>query len=72
MRSFEFDIALSALKTESLYQGRARYLLVESEQGLKLQLPAINFREYVTDRGINGRFRVSIDAHNKILALQKI
>ena len=72
MRNFEFQMALSAQKTQSIYEGQARYILVESEQGLKLQLPAANFRRYVTADGIHGRFRVRIDANNKIQALQKL
>jgi hypothetical protein len=44
MTKFEFDLALSAQQTRSIYEGQARFILVESEQGQKLQLPAINFR----------------------------
>lgn len=72
MRSFEFNMALSAQKTESLYQGQARYLLVESDAGLKLQLPATNFRGYIGADGINGRFRVSIDDQNRIIELIRL
>jgi hypothetical protein len=72
MRSFEFTLALSAQKTRSIYQGQARYILVESDQGLKLQLPAANFRDYVGADGIHGRFSVRIDAGNKILQLRKL
>ncbi|MFT5218901.1 MAG: hypothetical protein ACI9LO_000789 [Planctomycetota bacterium] len=72
MRSFEFDITLSAQRTESLYQGKVAYLVVKSEQGLKLQLPIGNFRRYISEAGIHGRFRVEIDANNKIITLTKI
>jgi len=72
MRNFEFTMALSAQKTQSIYQGQARYIVVESDQGLKLQLPAVNFRSYVTAQGIHGRFKVEIDPDNKIRALRKL
>ena len=72
MREFEFNMALSAKKTARIYEGMARYILVESESGLTLQLPAVNFREYVTANGIHGRFRVRIDTDNRIIALSKI
>lgn len=65
-------MALSASKLQSVYDGQARYILVESDQGLKLQLPASNFRAYVTSDGIHGRFRVQIDDRNKLVALQKL
>lgn len=72
MRQFEFSMALSAEKTRSLYAGRARYILVQSDDGLKLQLPAANFRDFVAADGINGRFFVSIDDDNKIIELRRI
>ena len=72
MRRFDFYMALTAEKTRSIYEGQARYILVESDAGLKLQLPAANFRDYVTVDGIHGRFRVKIDANNKIVSLGKI
>ena len=62
-------MVLSAAETETIYRGQARYILVESNQGLKLQLPAVNFRTDVTSEGIRGRFRVKVDSNNKILTL---
>jgi len=72
MRNYEFDMALSAQKTQAIYEGRARYILVESDQGIKLQLPAVNFYRHVTATGIQGRFNVDIDDDNKIIALRKL
>jgi len=72
MSKFEFTMALSAQQIQAVYRGRARYILVESDEGLKLQLPAANFRNFVTADGIHGRFRVTIDASNKLQALRKL
>jgi hypothetical protein len=72
MPKFEFNIALSADETRAIYEGQARYILVESAQGLKLQLPAVNFRSYVAADGIKGRFSVETDHNNKILAFRKL
>jgi hypothetical protein len=72
MHNFEFDMAISAQQTRAIYEGRARFILVEAEQGLKLRLPAANFRAYVSADGITGRFSVDIDVNNKILALRKL
>ena len=71
-RIFEFSIDLSASKTHHIYQGQARYILVYSDDGVSLQLPAINFRQHVTDAGIQGRFKVEIDDNNKIIQLSLI
>jgi len=72
MPKFEFNMALSAREMRSIYEGQARYILVESDKGLKLQLPAVNFRNFVTTDGIRGRFSVTIDANNKIQELRKL
>lgn len=72
MRIFEFSMALPTQKTRAIYAGRARFILVETDQGLKLQLPAANFLDYVSAEGIQGRFSVSIDDDNKILALRRV
>ena len=72
MPKFEFDMGLSGQQTESIYEGQARFILVESIQGLKLQLPAAKFRAYVSADGITGRFSGEIDGNNRILALRKL
>jgi hypothetical protein len=72
MPKFVFNIALSAQEIRSIYEGQARYILVESDAGLKLQLPAVNFRNFVTTDGIHGRFSVSVDANKKIQELRKL
>ncbi|MCP4433557.1 MAG: DUF2835 domain-containing protein [Gammaproteobacteria bacterium] len=71
-RRFEFNINLSADKTHRIYQGQARYILVYTDNGTSLQLPAINFQRYVTEQGIQGRFEVEIDDRNKIIRLAAI
>jgi len=71
-RIFEFSMNLSAEKTRHIYQGQARYILVYTDDGVRLQLPAINFRQHVTDRGIQGRFKVEINDNNKIIQLSLI
>ena len=72
MPSYEFELDLSAARTEKIYRGAARYIVVESEQGPKLQLPAGNFRAFVGSDGIRGRFRVRIDDDNRILSLNRL
>ncbi|UCH40744.1 MAG: DUF2835 family protein [Gammaproteobacteria bacterium] len=44
---------------------------METDEGPRLQLPAANFREFVTANGIHGQFCVNIDAEHKILELHR-
>ncbi len=71
-REFDFSLSISAERIQRVYRGDAKYLLVHTDEGLKLQLPALNFRPFVTDQGIHGRYRVRIDRHNKILDLKQM
>ena len=59
-------------KTESIYQGQIKYIIVETDQGLKLQLPAHNFRPFVNSNGIQGRFRLITDEQNKLQKIEKL
>ena len=72
MAKFEFNMALSAQEVVSIYDGQKRFIVVESDQGLRLQLPAVNFRSFVTAQGIRGRFCVTVDANNKLQELRKL
>ena len=72
MREYDFSLSLPAAKIEAIYRGNARYILVESNEGLRLQLPAINFRGFVGADGIRGRFRVRIDDANRIQSLDRL
>ncbi len=72
MRRFEFTMVLSAEKARRIYEGNATCILVQSDDGLKLQLPAANFRVYVDSDGIRGRFSVAIDQSNRIVDLRRL
>lgn len=72
MPTHHFSLALNTEAIYSIYEGRTRFVLVRSDQGLRLQLPATNFRRFVTSDGIRGRFRVVLDDNNKLIELTKL
>ncbi|MDJ0778666.1 MAG: DUF2835 family protein [Gammaproteobacteria bacterium] len=72
MTAYEFSLALSASETERIYRGDGRYILVETDAGLSLRLPAGNFRPFVDCNGIQGRFRVRIDDSNRLQKLERV
>ncbi len=69
---YDFNVSVDAERMLAMYRGDVRYLLVYSTAGLKLQLPLSNFRPYVDEQGLHGRFRVEVDQNNKIQTLQKL
>ncbi len=56
----------------SHYSGLASTILVVTEQGLKLQLPASRFRVFLTQVGVKGRFRVTVDDNNRLINIERI
>lgn len=62
---------MSANKCKQIYQGTIRYLIVTSDNGETVQLPASRFRPFVTTGGISGRFRLLLDDNHKFVALEK-
>ncbi|WP_363315380.1 DUF2835 domain-containing protein [uncultured Paraglaciecola sp.] len=71
-KTYQFSLYLSAAKTESIYQGQVKYIIVETDQGIKLQLPAHNFRPFVNSNGIRGSFRLVTDDQNQLKKIEKI
>ena len=69
---FDFSINLSKQKTERIYQGQAKFLLVISDEGLKLQFPIANFRQFISEQGIRGRFRAETNDEHQLLKLEKL
>lgn len=69
---YEFDVSVAADRLVEMYRGEVRYLIVHSREGLKLQLPLFNFRPYVDEAGLHGRFRVIVNESNKIQSLTKL
>ncbi|MCH8105372.1 MAG: DUF2835 family protein [Proteobacteria bacterium] len=63
---------MSKQKTEQIYRGQAKYLLVVTDDGLKLQFPIGNFRAFVSEQGIQGRFRTETDERHRLLKLGKL
>jgi hypothetical protein len=71
-KTYQFSIYLSAAKTESIYQGQVKYIIVETEEGLKLQIPIHNFKPFVNSNGIRGSFRLITDDQNRLKKIEKL
>ncbi|MEM7084077.1 MAG: DUF2835 family protein [Pseudomonadota bacterium] len=72
MPSYQFDIDLSSDEVHTIYTGQTRFIVVQASNGLRLQLPSANFRDFVTHEGLRGRFTVTVDASNRIQSLRKL
>ncbi|KJZ14265.1 MAG: DUF2835 domain-containing protein [Marinomonas sp.] len=65
------DVALAAHKFQDLYQGRAKYLVVQSRDGRNIQLPLTIFRPFLTHSGIYGTFEVEFDQNYRLVDIKK-
>lgn len=72
MTKLTFQLSISAEEFLRYYSGSARAVLVRSEDGRRVQLPANSFRPFVTATGIAGRFEITLDEKNKLLDIRKL
>ena len=71
VQQFYFSIQLSQQQFLRYYQGTANAVQVVSECGRRLQFPAAKLRPFLGHAGICGRFRLTVDEHNRFLRLQQ-
>lgn len=54
------------------YSGAASTVVVRADNGLTLQLPASRLRPFLSQLGVKGRFRLTVDENNRFKSLEKI
>ncbi|UXI02865.1 DUF2835 domain-containing protein [Photobacterium sp. TY1-4] len=72
MRHYTFSMYISYQSYLDHYSGAASTVLVVTDNGLKLQLPASRFRPFLSQLGVKGRFRVTVNAQNRIEAIEQM
>ena len=68
---YYFNLKITLDEFLPYYQGRVQSILVVTEQGLKVEFPAMHLRSYVSTDGIKGRFCLQTQ-NNKFMSLDKI
>ena len=53
------------------YQGKILAFVVYTDEGVKLQFPAMHLRKFITASGIQGRFCLESE-NNKFISLTKL
>jgi hypothetical protein len=72
MNSVRFRIALSADAFLQYYRGSARAVIVQGEDGRRIQLPASSLRPFLLRDGINGRFELTLGENNKLMEIRRL
>ena len=71
-RSFLVDITLSIEQIQTFYAGQVSAVWARDVHGVRLQFPLTALRPFVGHHGVRGRFRVQIDADNRLLNIDKV
>jgi len=67
-----FSMSLSTEKYLQFYQGTAKNVIVETDDGRTLKFPADRLQQFVARDGVCGRFEILFDDEHKILSLNRI
>lgn len=69
--TYYFSLNITSQDYLPYYQGRVQSVVVMTEQGVKIEFPAMHLRNHLTASGIKGRFCLQTQ-NNKFLSLDKI
>lgn len=54
------------------YMGAASSVLVKTDEGVKIQIPASYLRSFVSHMGVKGYFKLVLDEDHQIVSLEQI
>ena len=67
-----FSIYLTYEQCLAYYKGHITAIQVIDDTGKKIRFPAAKILPYMSNLGIRGRFRLSLDDNNKFIALERV
>ena len=68
--SIRIQLAVSAEEYLAYYKGSAHEVVVRSDDNRIVRFPASAIRKFVTHDGIFGKFEITFDENNKLIAIQ--
>lgn len=72
MPSMFFRLNISAQDYQAYYRGQSHVVIAQSEDGKRLQFPAMELRKFVSYTGVHGRFKITYSQDSKLLDLSKV
>jgi hypothetical protein len=67
-----FSISIDYEHFLAVYQGAARAVQVQADDGRSIRFPASALQPYLEHGGIHGRFEISFDQDHRLQSLHKI
>lgn len=72
MRVIRFSLNIPTQEMLRYYRGEVQTVVVTTDEGLRVQFPAVLLRAHVTDNGIFGRFQLKFDDNHRQAGLERI
>lgn len=72
MQRLRFSLNISSEQYQAYYQGSAKFIRVQAEDGRTIKFPASEMQKFVTHNGIQGRFEIVFNNKNKLVSLKVI
>ena len=72
MRVIAFSLAIPTDELLRYYRNEANAVLVQADDGRRVQLPASALRPFVDRAGVYGRFTMTIDDNNKLIDIRRV
>ncbi len=72
MYKMRFYLDISTEQYLAYYNGAARFVSVQAEDGRRLQFPASELQKFVGHSGIQGRFEIEFNEQNKLQGLSRL
>jgi len=66
------DLDIPRDEVLKFYAGAARQVSALTRQGLRVAFPAAVLRPFVTEDGVQGTFRLSVSAANRLQAFERV
>jgi hypothetical protein len=72
MQIFYFTLSVSYDLCEKLYEPDHNSVVMTEDGGKRVQIPIKNLRPFVSPQGLKGRFKLVIDAKQKLKSFQRV
>ncbi|MFY8273392.1 DUF2835 domain-containing protein [Pseudoalteromonas sp. SSDWG2] len=72
MRYYYFGIQMSYEQCSAFYKGRTPSIQVTDITGRTIRFPAAKILPFMSQIGIRGQFRLTLDDNNKFVSLERI
>ncbi len=72
MQKMQFYLSISSDQYLAYYNGVAKFVNVQTNDGRTLNFPASELQKFVTREGIHGKFEIEFNEQHKLMSLTRV